>query len=262
MLESIFIFIFILITALAGYFFRLLTLSGSIAAFIVGAATGWGFGFYGLLVLGFFFASSSFWSKFKSHRKETFENKHAKGSRRDWQQVAANGGIAAIASIFYLLIPSPVWLIAFLIGLAAANSDTWASEIGSLSQKPPISLRTWKPAETGTSGAVSILGTIAALSGSFTIALLSFMLFSVSIYEVMLIGIFGFAGNLIDSILGAFFQAEYKCMVCNENVEKTEHCGQPASLVKGRRFADNDFVNFCSGLASASVGMLLYILLT
>nr|WP_284521650.1 DUF92 domain-containing protein [Cytobacillus pseudoceanisediminis] len=120
--------------------------------------------------------------------------------------MAANGGIAAIASIIHLLIPSPVWLIAFLIGLAAANSDTWASEIGSLSQKPPISLRTWKPAETGTSGAVSILGTIAALSGSFTIALLSFMLFSVSLYEVMLIGIFGFAGNLIDSILGAFFR--------------------------------------------------------
>ncbi len=69
MFESIAIIIFILITSLAGYYFRLLTFSGSIAAFIVGAAAGWGFGFYGLLVLGFFFASSSFWSKFKSHKK-------------------------------------------------------------------------------------------------------------------------------------------------------------------------------------------------
>nr|WP_284521649.1 DUF92 domain-containing protein [Cytobacillus pseudoceanisediminis] len=90
MLESIVIFIIILITALAGYFFRLLTLSGSIAAFIVGAATGWGFGFYGLLVLGFFFASSSFWSKFKSHRKETFEKSMQKGQEgigSRWQQM-------------------------------------------------------------------------------------------------------------------------------------------------------------------------------
>lgn len=54
MFESIAIIIFILITSLAGYYFRLLTFSGSIAAFIVGAAASWGFGFYGLLVLGFF----------------------------------------------------------------------------------------------------------------------------------------------------------------------------------------------------------------
>ncbi|KON87050.1 hypothetical protein AF332_09660 [Sporosarcina globispora] len=260
MLEPLFISIFILFTAAAGYYFRLLTLSGSIAAFIIGAATGWGFGLYGLLVLGFFFASSSIWSKFKGHKKEIFEKKHAKGSRRDWQQVAANGGTAAIASILNLLMPSPVWLMAFLISLAAANSDTWASEIGSLNKKPPLSLRTWKPIETGTSGAVSLLGTFAAIAGSFAIALLSLMLFSVSFYEALLIGIFGFAGNLIDSILGAFFQAEYKCLVCSANVEKTEHCGQPASLIKGRRFADNDFVNFFSGLASALLGMFIYII--
>lgn len=261
MFESIAIIIFILITSLAGYYFRLLTFSGSIAAFIVGAAAGWGFGFYGLLVLGFFFASSSFWSKFKSHKKREFENKHAKGSRRDWQQVAANGGIAAIASIFNLLDPSQVWLIMFLIGLAAANSDTWASEIGSLSQTPPISLKTWRTIETGTSGAVSSLGTLAALSGSFMIALLSNVLFDITVYEVLLIGVFGFAGNLIDSLLGAFLQAEYKCQICSSNVETAQHCGQPASLIKGWHFADNDFVNFFSGLASASVGMLLYILL-
>jgi uncharacterized protein (TIGR00297 family) len=261
MLESIAIIIFILITVLAGYYFRLLTFSGSIAAFIVGAAAGCGFGFDGLFVLGFFFASSSFWSKFKSHKKKEFETKHAKGSRRDWRQVAANGGIAAIASLFYLLIPSQAWLIAFLIGLAAANSDTWASEIGSLSQKPPISLKTWKAIETGTSGAVSSLGTIAALSGSFTIALLAYMLFPLSIYEVLLISVFGFAGNLIDSLSGAYFQAEYKCLACRSNVEAAEHCGQPATLVKGWGFADNDLVNFISGLASATVGMLLYIFL-
>lgn len=94
----------------------------------------------------------------------------------------------------------------FLIGLAAANSDTWASEIGSLSQKLPISLKTWRTIETGTSGAVSSLGTLAALSGSFIIALLSNVLFDISTYEVLLIGVFGFAGNLIDSLLGAFFK--------------------------------------------------------
>ncbi|EWG08949.1 hypothetical protein PBF_21773 [Cytobacillus firmus DS1] len=166
-----------------------------------------------------------------------------------------------IASIFFLLNPSQAWLIMFLIGLAAANSDTWASEIGSLSQKPPISLKTWRTIETGTSGAVSSLGTIAALSGSFTIAFLSNVLFHINFYEVLLIGAFGFAGNLIDSFLGAFFQAEYNCPVCSSNVETAEHCGQPSILIKGWHFADNDFVNFISGLASASVGMLLYILL-
>ncbi|CAM3675062.1 DUF92 domain-containing protein [Cytobacillus oceanisediminis] len=262
MLEYAFILTFIFVTALAGFYFKLLSMSGSLAAFTIGMAVGWGFGLRGLLVLGFFFASSSFWSKFKSKQKIKVEDKHEKGSRRDWHQVAANGGIAGIASILYLVYPSPVWLIGFLISIASANSDTWASEIGSLSKKPPLAIRTLKPAETGTSGAVSLLGTFAAMAGASAIALISFFLFDLTPFEALFILAFGFAGNVIDSFTGAYLQAIYKCNVCGAEVEKLNHCGKKTSLIGGKRFADNDFVNFFAGLASTALGMLLYILMT
>lgn len=86
-------------------------------------------------------------------------------------------------------------------------------------------MRTWKPIETGTSGAVSILGTIAALSGSFAIGLLAFMLFSVSFYEALLIGIFGFAGNLIDSIFGAFFRLNTSAWCAMHTLKKPNIAG-------------------------------------
>ncbi|GLB58197.1 DUF92 domain-containing protein [Cytobacillus sp. NCCP-133] len=261
MLEYTFIFIFVLITAMAGVYLNLLSFSGSLASFVIGLAVGYGFGVQGLLVLGFFFASSSLWSKYKSTQKLKVADKHEKGSRRDWRQVAANGGLACFASFFYLAYPSEIWLMGFLISLASANSDTWASEIGSLSKKPPISIRTFKPIETGTSGAISTLGTFAAFLGSSAIALLSLFLFKITFFDAFFIFIFGFAGNAIDSVLGAFLQAKYKCNVCGAAVEKLIHCGQKTNLAKGKHFADNDFVNFFSGLASAALGMLLYILL-
>lgn len=261
MLEYAFIFIFVLITALGGFYFNLLSLSGSLAAFIIGNAVGLGLGIQGLLVLGFFFASSSIWSKYKRNQKEEVENIHEKGSRRDWRQVAANGGIAGLASILYFAFPSQLLLMAFLISLASANSDTWASEIGSLSKKQPISIRSFKPIETGTSGAVSLLGTFAALAGASSIALLSIFLFKLTLLKAIFISVLGFTGNLIDSVLGAYLQAKYKCNVCGTEVEKLKHCGEMTSLAEGKRFADNDFVNFLSGLVSAALGMLLYILL-
>lgn len=262
MLEYVFILTFIFITALAGFYFNLLSMSGSLAAFTIGMAVGWGFGLRGLLVLGFFFASSSLWSKFKSKQKIKVEDKHEKGSRRDWHQVAANGGIAGFASLLNLVYPSPVWLIGFLISIASANSDTWASEIGSLSKKPPLAIRTLKPAETGTSGAVSLLGTFAALAGASAIAFISFFLFDLTPFEALFVLAFGFAGNVIDSLMGAYLQAIYKCNVCGAEVEKLNHCGKKTSLIGGKRIADNDFVNFFAGLASTVLGMLLYILMT
>ena len=67
--------------------------------------------------------------------------------------------------------------------MAAANSDTWASEIGSMSKGKPISVKTFKRAERGTSGAVSLLGTFAAVVGSFLIALPSYFLFDLNVTE-------------------------------------------------------------------------------
>ncbi|WP_413308775.1 DUF92 domain-containing protein [Bacillus sp. 1P10SD] len=149
MMEALIVFIGILLTGLAGYSLKSLTVSGALAAIITGLTVYVGFGINGLVLLGVFFASSSIWSKYKSSAKSSIEEKLAKGATRDWRQVFANGGAAGFFSIVHYYHPNQIWLIGFAVCLASANSDTWASEIGSLSRKNPIYIRTFKRIEKG-----------------------------------------------------------------------------------------------------------------
>ncbi|WP_077213974.1 DUF92 domain-containing protein [Bacillus dakarensis] len=248
----------IIVTAFLGYQLRFLSISGSIAAFSVGILTVLGLGIKGLILLGVFFATSSFWSKYKRMYKSKIEERHEKGSQRDWQQVMANGGAASIISICYLIDHNNIWIYAFSILIASSNSDTWASEVGTLSRSQPISIVTFSRVAKGTSGAVSILGTITAVLGSLLIAGISSYLFGLSIYITGLIFLFGFLGNVIDSILGATLQAVYRCETCHLETEKTIHCGKRTTLIHGFSFLNNDVVNFCSSLLALLIGLSVY----
>lgn len=250
--------LFILCIAALGYYFRFLTISGSIAASIVGILTMLGLQMRGLFLLGAFFATSSLWSKYKRVQKNKIEEKHAKGSQRDWQQVAANGGGAAVASLLYYFDGDPMWILCFCIFIASSNSDTWASEIGTLSKKAPISIRSLQTVQEGTSGAVSMLGTMAGISGSLLIALLSSVFLGMEGAMMVFIFLFGFLGNVIDTLLGAFLQATYKCKNCGMETEKLAHCGKKTIKIRGFRILNNDVVNFLSGLFAVLLGVVAY----
>ncbi|MEH7332924.1 DUF92 domain-containing protein [Neobacillus drentensis] len=247
----------ILITGTSGYLLNSLTKSGAIAAILTGLAVYFGFGVKGLFLLGAFFATSSLWSKYKSAAKASIEEKLAKGATRDWRQVAANGGAAALFSIIYYFQNESLWLMGFSVSLASANSDTWASEIGSLSRNNPIYIRTFKRIEKGTSGAISLLGSAAAISGALLITILTMLLFHLPVYESLIIFLFGFLGNVIDTIVGAYYQQEYRCVNCGIHTEKKVHCGKPTRRIKGVPFVDNDMVNFLSGLIAAILAISL-----
>lgn len=255
MMEAILISGIIIIACFVGYKDKSLTKSGAFAAIFVGLAVYLGFGIKGLILLGTFFASSSSWSKYKSSAKRQIEEKLAKGATRDWRQVAANGGAAALFSIVHYFHQDDLWLIGFVVCLASANSDTWASEIGSLSKNNPIYIRTFKRIEKGTSGAISLLGSSAALGGALLISLISMWLFQLSIAESLIIFLFGYIGNIIDTLIGAFYQQEYKCKKCGIHTEKRVHCGLSTIRIKGFPFVDNDMVNFLSGLAAAIIAI-------
>jgi uncharacterized protein (TIGR00297 family) len=117
---------------------------------------------------------------------------------RGWKNVFSNGLIPFLA---LLLFKRPEL---FLSALAAAQADKFASELGVLSSSKPIDLATLKPAEVGTNGAISLLGSIMALAGALLIGLSGVLLFSLSVKTATLIGLSGFVGCMIDSIAGIF----------------------------------------------------------
>jgi uncharacterized protein (TIGR00297 family) len=253
--EQFLLFLFILVVSVSGWKTKNLSASGALAAILVGTAVAYALSWKGLIVLGVFFASSSYWSKYRKNEKHEFEDKLAKTSRRDWQQVLANGGGAMVFSIFFLWTGETIYLIAAIASLAAANADTWASEIGPLSSGKPVSVRTFQKTPKGTSGAVSALGTLASLGGALIVAITAGVLYEeISPFLMIWITAAGFLGSLIDTVLGAYVQVEYKCKCCGQMTEARFHCDEKAEKIKGYYIINNEFVNFfASFLAGAAL---------
>jgi uncharacterized protein (TIGR00297 family) len=243
------------IVAIGGWFIRSLSISGAIATVLVGTIVGKGFSWKGMILLGIFFVSSSIWSKIGKKRKQQLLEKVEKGECRDYIQVFANGGVPALISFLSILNPSPLWLNLFIISIAAANADTWASEIGSLSRQPPRLLTNFKKVEVGTSGAVTLLGMIAAFLGAAFIGIAS--AFQWETISIIMIAFFGWLGSFFDTLFGALWQTVYRCPICGLETERKEHCGQKTVRIKGYYFINNDVVNVLSIACSTIIYVLV-----
>ena len=236
--------------------YKMLTKSGAVAAFLL-AVLVFGFGgwAWAIPLLAFFFLSS-FLSKTGKEKKQKFKNTFEKTGVRDWGQVAANGGLPGLFVFLYALTPNELYYQLYLVALAAVTADTWATEVGVLFSQKPRFITNFKTVEPGISGAVSLLGTLASLVGSFLISTIGFLFLKIDAYQFLLIIVSGFLGSVIDSYIGATIQGQYQCTVCNNYTERKIHCGQPARLIKGYRFINNDLVNFAAALFSVAIYFL------
>jgi len=233
---------------------RWLSLSGGCAALVVGWVTLAAGGWQSALVLLTFFVSSSALSRWRAERKRRMELLTGKGSRRGAVQVLANGGVATVAVALYALSGDSRWWVAFAGAYAAANADTWGSELGALSPHPPRHLLTGRILQAGDSGGVTALGFLASGMGSGLVALVAGALGALSVAQVTAVAVGGLVGSVVDSLLGASVQARYRCDVCGEVVEHARHCGSSAQLLGGWRWLSNDVVNLCCTLAGSAVG--------
>jgi uncharacterized protein (TIGR00297 family) len=250
-------FILAVIVAYAAYRLHSLNKSGAIAATIVGAVIfgvgGWQ---WAILLLTFFITSSGLSRLFKK-RKQGLSEKFSKGHERDAGQVFGNGGLATFFAVLHAFYPQSIipW-IGFAASLAAVNADTWATELGVLNPTPPRMITNLqKRVEKGTSGGISLWGTLASLLGSAVIAIPA-VLFSptgtLNIVHCLLITLAGLAGSLFDSLLGATVQAMYYCPKDQKETEKhpLHTCGTQTVRIRGWEWLNNDWVNFaCAAFA-------------
>jgi uncharacterized membrane protein len=82
MAEPLFIYIGLMVLSLLAFWWKALSVSGALGAMLVGGAVYTGFGVSGLLLLGLFFGTSTFWSKFKKGEKQALEDKLEKNNER------------------------------------------------------------------------------------------------------------------------------------------------------------------------------------
>lgn len=266
-------FLLALVISSLAYLARALNISGAAGALILGTLI---YGLGGLpwmVVLLVFFISSSLLSRLSKNRKQELGEKFSKGHRRDIGQVLANGGVAGVFVLLHHFYPDAAWpWLGFSASLAAANADTWATELGVLSRSAPHLITTGKPVERGDSGGISPAGLVAALGGSMLVALAAVLLWPVmqsptglsnSLTVIALIALAGLAGSLVDSLLGATLQAIYTCPSCKKETERhpLHACGTETTLTRGWRWLNNDAVNAACTLGGAVVMMAFLFLL-
>jgi uncharacterized protein (TIGR00297 family) len=261
------------IISFAGYRKQALTASGMTSAVAVGTLIvgfgGWAWG----SLLAAFFVSSSLLSYYRRADKSAVSNEFAKGPRRDWGQVLANGALGALLAVGYRLLPHLVLFAAFVGALATVGSDTWATEIGVLSRRPPRLVTTGRVVSSGTSGSVTRIGSLAALGGALFIGLCAILFAWAAgrmtgqpvaleiLWPVLpFAGVSGLIGAFFDSLLGATVQHIYYCRLCDKETEQaTHHCGSPSKPLRGWRWLDNDMVNFISSGVGALIAAGLWI---
>src|SRR5580658_2282405 len=153
--------------------------------------------------------------------------------RNAWQ-VLANLSVAALGSVVFGMTGNRVWLLAAIAALTEAATDTVASEIGQYRSLGARMITTWKTVPAGTDGGITIHGSIAGMAAGLGIAAGAAAGGMIAVSELWIPVTAGFAGMLIDSLLGATLQR--------------------------RRWLSNQAVNFFATLAAAALAFALSML--
>ncbi|HUX11746.1 MAG TPA: DUF92 domain-containing protein [Spirochaetia bacterium] len=261
---------------------RAVTSVGAATGFVVGAGILLLAGWTAWICLGAFFVTSSIASRIGLDRKSGIELIQEKGSRRDALQVLANGGVGLIAAVGFAISGVPfllaatgvgipganlpsgahLWLVALAAAFAEANADTWSSELGVLARHKPVSIISRRPILPGMSGGVTGLGFLSAAAG----ALLAAVVFAAGLavlggvndlarigVDAGIVGISGWIGAVLDSVLGATVQPLYIRPGTGHLTEQRKDAGGLNARIRGIPLFTNDVVNFLSTAAAAAI---------
>lgn len=228
--------------ALVGRLARWLTTGGAVAAAAVGTTVLWGSGTIGFLLLGVFFVTGSLLA--------------AGGAPRTALQVLANGWTAASGALLVPVEPALGWAV-LVGGLAAAQADTWATEVGRRSGAIPLLITTRAPVAPGTSGGITKPGTVGGMLGAAVLAASAWGLGLPPTLAGWAAGA-GVLGMTADSLLGATVQGRFRCAACGADTEVARHCGVAAAPVQGWPWLTNDAVNALGSGVGAALAALAF----
>ncbi|MGQ0613188.1 MAG: DUF92 domain-containing protein [Planctomycetaceae bacterium] len=168
-------------------------LRGALAGALVGGGMALGLGWAGVAVLAALLVLGTLCSP-------------ASGRRRDWCQVASNGGAAALAALASGC--GLVWGAAASTGaLAAALSDTLSGELGKRFGGVPRALLVGPRVVRGADGGMTPFGTGAGIVAAAIVPFLALLLDALPDAATALrVAAAGMGGNLADSLFGLFVQ--------------------------------------------------------
>ena len=183
-----------------------------------------GFNFAGIGLIFIFFVLGSLVSHYKKSEKEKLGLEQENKGKRTYIHAISNAGVAGFLGLCAWIFPEIAGFFQFLMcaSMACALSDTFSSELGNVFGKRYFNILTFKADKRGNDGAISLEGTLFGILGAFLMGIYKIIAFFYLNYNHLPIDnnmdriltvifsffvfIAGFAGNLMDSILGASLQ--------------------------------------------------------
>jgi uncharacterized protein (TIGR00297 family) len=209
---------------------NILDLRGSISGTLIALAAFTGFGWPGIVVLGWFVLGGIGTTKWRKKFLLLPEDEMP----RSYVNVWSNGGLAFLISIYCWLQPQyqQVGFIIFSACFASALSDTVSSELGTLYGKKYYSFPGFRVAVQGKDGAISLEG---SLFGFCAAALMGLLLipFTKLIHPAWIVMVSGIIGNLTDSWLGTQYQLAGYMNNHTVNISNTAAAGLCAYFLLG-----------------------------
>jgi uncharacterized protein (TIGR00297 family) len=180
------------------------TWSGVFAGGAIGIAIYLGAGWEGWVMLLATFAAAVITSKIGWERKKALGIEEDREGRRGAGNALANCLVAAVAAIVAITSPyqAAAW-IALVTALTAGAADTVASEIGKAWGRRTFLVAGFRPVPPGTSGAISLEGTIANVVAAFALAALGAALGLIPTGAIPHVLTGALAGSFVESGLGA-----------------------------------------------------------
>jgi len=179
----------------------LLTISGAIAGFALAMLLYSFEGWQAFALLAAFFVLGSGATRAAYRRKQSMGLAEQHRGKRVAAQAVANAG----AAVVFAFLGQPLPMAA---ALAAATADTIATETGPLFGGRVFLLATGKVVKPGTSGGISVAGTLAGVAGAAVIACMAMALGLTRGTEFAIITLAGATGSAVDSYLGGTLEKD------------------------------------------------------
>jgi len=219
--------------AAAGWAARTVTVAGAVTGACIGAVMILGSGVAGWTMLIATFVAASLATRVGHGRKVRAGIAEDRGGRRGPGNAIANTGVAAWAAFIAAGSANPgLAHLALVAALATAGSDTVASEVGKAWGRTTWLLTSLKRVAPGTTGAISLEGTVAGILSSALLAGIGAWAGLISTSAVLVVIAAANAASIVEGVIGATMEA--------------------------RGMLTNDVVNFVNSAMGAGVAMLIW----